>query len=137
MWRFTYDKKIFVRVIELAQSESAKERSDAAYALTEIRVLDLDGSRDAFLRLANDASKDVRWRVAFGLKEQLDRADVKPVIAALLQDKVPSVRYMTIVAVGPEKHVKELEQLTQCCDRQVAEWATAKLKQILENKNKP
>ena len=140
MWRFTYDKRIFDRVIELAHSESAEERSAAAYALTEIRVLDLDGSRDAFLRLANDASKDVRWRVAFGLKEQLDRADVKPVIAALLQDKVPSVRYMTIVAVGPEKHVKELkelEQLTQCCDRQVAERATAKLKQILENKNKP
>src|SRR6266699_1444114 len=96
IWRFTYDKRIFDRVIELAQSGSAKERSDAAYALTEIRVLDLDDSRRAFLRLATDPSKDVRWRGAFGLKEQLERADVQHVIAALLQDKVPSVRYMTI-----------------------------------------
>jgi len=137
MWRFTYDKKIFDQVIELAKSESAKERSDAAYALTEIRVLDQDDSRRAFLRMATDPSSDVRWRVAFGLKEQLERADVQHVIAALLEDKVPSVRYMTILAVGPEKHVKELERLTQCGDRQVAEWASAKLKQILENKNKP
>jgi len=137
MWRFTYDKKIFDQVIELAKSESAKERSDAAYALTGIRVLDLDDSRRAFLRMATDPSSDVRWRVAFGLKEQLERADVQQVIAALLEDKVPSVRYMTILAVGPEKHVKELEQLTECGDLQVAEWATAKLKQILENKNKP
>ena len=137
MWRFTYDKKIFDQVIELAKSESAKERSDAAYALTEIRVLDQDDSRRAFLRMATDPSSDVRWRVAFGLKEQLERADVQQVTAALLEDKVPSVRYMTILAVGPEKHVKELERLTQCGDRQVAEWASAKLKQILENKNKP
>ncbi len=137
MWRFTYDKKIFDRVIELAQSGSAKERSDAAYALTEIRVLDPDDSRGAFLRLATDPSKDVRWRVAFGLKDQLERADVQHVIASLLEDKVPSVRYMTILAVGPEKHVKELEQLAQCGDRQVAEWATAKLTQIMEGKNKP
>jgi HEAT repeat protein len=137
MWRFTYDKRIFDRVIELAQSESTNERSDAAYALTEIRVLDLDDSRRAFLRMATDPSSDVRWRVAFGLKEQLERADVQRVIAALLEDKVPSVRYMTILAVGPEKHVKELEQLTQCGDRQVAEWATAKLTQIMEGKNKP
>jgi len=137
MWRFTYDKKIFDRVIELAQSESAKERSAAAYALTEIRVLDLDDSRRAFLRMATDPSSDVRWRVAFGLKEQLERADVQHVIAALLEDKVPSVRYMTILAVGPEKHVKELEQLTQCGDQQVAEWASAKLTQIMEGKHKP
>jgi len=53
------------------------------------------------------------------LKDQLERADVQRVIAALLEDKVPSVRYMTILAVASEKHVKELEQLTQCGDRQV------------------
>src|SRR5436309_2962850 len=71
MWRFTYDKKIFDQVIELAKSESAKERSDAAYALTEIRVLDQDDSRRAFRRMATDPSSHVRWRVVFGLKEQL------------------------------------------------------------------
>jgi HEAT repeat protein len=137
MWRFTYDKMIFDRVIELTQSRSAEERSAAAHALTEIRLLDLEDSRRAFLRMATDSSGDVRSRVASGLKEQFDRADVKPVIVALLQDKVPVVRYMTILTVGPEQHVKELEQLTQCDDRQVAEWATGKLKQISENKSKP
>ena len=64
------------------RNESADERSSAAYALMDIRHLDLDRSREAFLRLAKDTSADVRWRVGAGLCEQLDRADVERIIGS-------------------------------------------------------
>jgi hypothetical protein len=130
MWQFTFDATVLDRVVESTRSQSAEERFDAAYALTDIRRLDLDRSREAFLRLAKDTSSDVRWRVGFGLSDQLDREDVKPVIAALLQDDDPGVRYMTVLAVGAEKHIKELQELAQCPNKQVANWAVEKLKQL-------
>ena len=68
--------------------------------------------------------------MGFGLSDQLDRDDVKPVIAALLQGEAPAVRYMTILAAGAEKHAKELQELVQCPDRQIAGWATEKLQQL-------
>jgi HEAT repeat protein len=133
MWRFTFDETLLDLVLESTRSPSAQERSDAAYALTDIRQLDLDRSREAFLRLATDTSADVRWRVGFGLSEQLDREDVQAVIAALLRDDDPGVRYMTILAVGPEKHVQELQELARCANRQIAGWAAEKLDQLAQS----
>jgi HEAT repeat protein len=130
MWQVTFDTVVLDRVVELTRSHSLQERADAAYALTDIRRLDLDRSREAFLRLAKDTSSDVRWRVGFGLSDQLDREDVKPVIAALLEDDAPDVRYMTIVAVGAEKHIKELQELARCSNKQIANWAAERLKHL-------
>jgi hypothetical protein len=130
MWQFNFDEAVLDRVLESTRSPSAQERSDAAYALIDIRHLDLDRSREAFLLLAQDTSSDVRWRVAFGLSDQFEREDVKAVIPALLEDEVPVVRYMTILAVGVEKHITELQGLARCPDRQIAGWASEKLKQL-------
>ncbi len=130
VWQFNFDEAVLDRVLESTRSPSAQERSAATYALTETRRLDLDRSREAFIRLAKDTSSDVRWRVGFGLSDQFDREDVKSVIAALLQDEVPVVRYMTVLAVGAEKHITELQELARCPDRQIAGWATEKLKQL-------
>ena len=130
MWQFRFDSQIFDRVVQLTHTKSAAERGDAAFALTDIRKRNLDGSRKAFLALVGDTSSDVRWRLASGLVDQLDRADVKPAIDKLLKDPVPLVRYMTICAVGAEKHRPELQQLTMCDDKQVAADAMGKLKQL-------
>ena len=130
IWRFTFDAGVFDRVVKLTRSRSAEVRSAAACALTEIRRLDLDRSREAFLRLAKDTSSEVRWRVGFGLADELDREDVRPVISALLQDDNPGVRYMTISAVRVEKHFKELQQMAQSPNKQIANWAVETLKQL-------
>jgi len=53
--------------------------------------------------LAIYREEDVRCRIAWGLTDQLEREDVQAVIADLLKDPSPLVRYMTILAVGPEK----------------------------------
>lgn len=71
--------------------------------------------------------------VGFGLSEQLDREDVQAVIAALLRDDDPGVRYMTILAVGPDKHVQELQELARCANRQIAGWAAEKLDQLAQS----
>jgi HEAT repeat protein len=96
----------------------------------DMRQLDLDRSREVFLHLATDPDEDVRWRVAGGLVGQFEREDVKSVIATLLNDKSLSVRYMTILAVGPEKFVKELQELAHGPDPRIADWATQKIEQI-------
>ncbi len=132
MWRIDFDRSIFDATIELTSSESAKERAAAAYALTEIRKLDMNRSREAFLQMAEDDSEDVRWRIAYGLTDQLEREDVQAVIADLVEDPSPLVRYMTILAVGPEKHLKELKELAQGSDPKVSAWASEKLKQLSE-----
>jgi HEAT repeats len=130
MWQIDFDRSIFDATAELTSSESAKERAAAAYALTEIRKLDIRRSRESFLQMAEDDSEDVRWRIAWGLTDQLEREDVKTVIADLLKDPSPLVRYMTILAVGPEKHLKELKALAQGTDPKVSAWASEKLKQL-------
>jgi hypothetical protein len=135
MWQFSYDQRVLEVVLWLTTSSSPEERSAATYALIDIRHLDLDRSREAFLRLAKDPSSDVRWRVASGLVEQLQREDVEPVIETLLEDDVPVVRYMTILAIGPENHTEELQALAQCQDRQVAGWAAEKLEQLRQNQD--
>ena len=130
MLRFAFGMDVFNRVIIATRAKSTQERYAAAYALTDIRRLDPDRSREAFLRLADDPSEGVRWQAAFGLADQYDREDVKRAIAKLVNDPSPVVRFMTIIAVNPRKFVPQLQELTDCRDAQVAEWATDKLKQI-------
>ena len=60
MWQFRFDSQIFDRVVQLTHTKSAAERGDAAFALTDIRKRNLDGSRKAFLALVGDTSSDVR-----------------------------------------------------------------------------
>src|SRR5262249_5280925 len=89
MWQIDFDKAIFDATVELTNSESAKERAAAAYALTDIRKLDMRRSRESFLQMAEDDSEDVRYRIAWGLTDQLEREDVHAVIADLLKDPSP------------------------------------------------
>ncbi len=130
MWQISFDVGTFNRVIELTHSKSTRERSTAVYALEDIRQLDMDRSREAFIRLARDPSPEVRWRVAWGLKDQMDRHAVKPVIARLLNDPSPVVQYMTICAVGPTKHLRELKRLAHCPDRRIADMAANRLRHL-------
>ena len=132
MLQIDFDRSIFDATVELTTSESAKERAAAEYALTEICKLDMRRSRESFLQMAEDESEDVRWRIAWGLKDQFEREDVQAVIAELLKDPSPLVRYMTILAVGPEKYLKELKALAKGTDPKVSAWASEKLKQLSE-----
>jgi len=135
--QFPFGRDVFDHVICATRSKSAKERAAAAYALKDIRRLDPDTSREAFLRIANDPDEDVRWRVVAGLNGQFEREDVKRAIASLLKDKSPAVRYNIIVGVGPEKFVPQLQELSRGPDPRVAEWAAEKLKQIGSDKKTP
>lgn len=132
MWQIDFDRSIFDATVELTTSDSAKERAAAAYALTEIRKLDMRRSRESFLQMAEDDSEDVRWRIAWGLTDQLGREEVQAVIADLLKDPSPLVRYMTILAMGPEKYLEELKALAKGTDPKVSKWASEKLKQLSE-----
>ena len=134
MLQFAFGMDVFDRVIACTQAKTAKERAAAAYALTDIRQLDANRSREAFLNLANDPDEDVRWRVAWGLDNQLDREDVKRAVAVLLKDKSSGVRLETILAVGPQKFIPELEALSKGSDLRVAEEATEKLNQLAKEK---
>ena len=134
MWQFAFGIDVFDRVIASTQAKSAKERAAAAYALTDIRQLDADRSRETFLHLVNDPDEDVRWRVAGGLAGQYEREDVRQAIAVLLKDKSPGVRFMTILAVGPQKFIPELEELSKGSDPLIAGLATQKLNQLADDK---
>jgi HEAT repeat protein len=135
VWQFRCDNQVYDRVVELTQSKSATERGAAVYALVDIRKRNLDRSREVMLRLLDDPSSDVRWRLAFGLIDQVDPPDVHAAIDKLLKDPVPLVRYMTIIAVGSEKHRTELQQLTTCDDKEVAADAAGMLRQIDDVRN--
>jgi hypothetical protein len=134
MLQFPFGMDVFDRVIASIKAKSAKERSAAAYALTDIRQLNPDRSREAFLGLVNDPDADVRWRVAGGLVGQYERQDVKRAMAVLLKDRSPVVRYMTILALGPQNFVSELKRLSKGSDPQIANWAAEKLTQLSSNK---
>jgi HEAT repeat protein len=136
MLQFQFGMDVFDRVIVSTRAKSAKERAAAADALTDIRQLDVDRSREAFLRLVNDPDKDVRWRVAWGLNNQLERKDVQQAIEALLKDPSAEVRYMTILASSPQKYIPELEALAKCSDPWVTNAAAEKLIQLANEKTK-
>lgn len=130
-----FDMEIYERTLELTYARSDEERSAATYALVDTRHLEPERSREAFLRLSKDISESVRWRVGFGLAKQFEQEDVKPVITALLSDPSSLVRLMTISAGGPKKFVKELIQLTQDPDPEIAKSAAGFLKRIEQDKN--
>lgn len=130
MWQIPFGAEVFDQVIVSTQAKSAKERAAAAYALTDIRQIDKDRSREAFLHLVNDVDQDVRWRIAWGLSDQLGREDVKRVIAVLLKDRSLSVRYETILAGGAQRFIPELEELSKGPDPRVAQSAAQKLNQL-------
>ncbi len=134
MLQFTFGTNAFDAALASTRAKSVRERAAAAEALTELRQLDPIRSREAFLHMTNDPDENVRWHVAWGLSNQLDREDVKGAIAILLQDKSPTVRYMTILAAGPQKYVPELKELAKEPDSWAARSARDKLKQLAENK---
>jgi HEAT repeat protein len=136
MWQMPFGTEVFDRLIVSTRAKSAKERAAAAYALTDIRQIDKDRSREAFLHLVTDADQDVRWRIAWGLSDQLGREDVKRAIAVLLKDKSLNVRYETILAAGAQRFIPELKELSKGPDPRVAQSATEKLSQLAaDNKN--
>jgi hypothetical protein len=134
MWQIDFDVAIFDKTLEKTFVESERERASAVNGLTGIRNLDLTRSREAFIRLAKDESDDVRSRIAWGFRDQLQHEDVKPVIANLLKDSSPIVQYMTILVVGPENFLNELKMLARSSDPRVSEWASAKLEQLSKRK---
>jgi hypothetical protein len=134
MLRFSFGMDVYDRVIASTRARSAKERAAAASALTDIRQLDADRSREAFLLLANDPDAAVRQQVARGLAGQFEREDVKRAIAVLLKDKSPGVKFMTILAFGPQKCVPELEELSKGSDPLIADLAAQKLNQLANDK---
>jgi hypothetical protein len=132
MLRIPFGRDVFDKVVQATRAQSAKERFEAVFALDCIRHLDPDLSRQALIRLVNDPDAEVRWRLGFCLADQYDRSDVKLAIAALVKDKSPLVRFETIVAIGAEKFLPQLQELARGPDAQVAESASEKLKQIAE-----
>jgi hypothetical protein len=128
MYKVPFGRDVFDKVLEATRSRSAKERFLAVFALCELRHIDPEASRKAFLRLVNDPAEDVRWRLGFGLVDQQGREDVKQAIAKLVNDQSPLVRYMTILAAGPKKYIPQMQELTQSTNTQIAKWATDEIK---------
>lgn len=130
MWQVDFDRKAFNRVMELSRSPSQAERADAVYALAAMKRIDPAALRARMAELVTDSSADVRWRVPDVLHDQLDRDDVRALFDRLLHDPAPLVRYFTILTLGPEKHVPELEAIAADHDKQAAEFAAEKLTEI-------
>lgn len=132
MLKINFGRDVLDKVIRATRSPSAKERFEAVFALDCIRHLDPDLSRQALLRLVNDPDEDVRWRLGFCLADQYDRPDVKQAIAALVKDKSPLVRFETILAIGDEKFLPELQELARGADTQIAKSASEQLNLVAE-----
>ncbi|MBC8874173.1 MAG: HEAT repeat domain-containing protein [Planctomycetes bacterium] len=136
MWQFNFSGQVLARVLELSRSPSAVERGSAVSALTELRKQYhlrkqySDAIRNRMFKLADDPSADVRWRVPLALRDEIERPDVHAVLADLLQDESPLVRYFAILAMGPNKHMDELRELASNADKKVAEYATGQLKNL-------
>jgi HEAT repeat protein len=137
MYHIPFGMDVFDRVIASAKAQSAGERFAAVFALVEVRNLDPDRARETFLNLVNDPDDDVRWRIAYGLADQLEREDVQKAIATLLQDKSPLVRYFTILVAGAAKHIPELEALSKGPNAEVADWAAQQLTQLAHPQGSP
>jgi len=81
--------------------------------------------------LADDPSSSVRKVVPLGVRDDdLERPEVQVVLARLLKDESPLVRYRAIVKLGPEKHTDELRELASGSDQYVAELAKRRLRQL-------
>lgn len=136
MWKITFNSQVFTRTMKLSYSDSAKERSAAVAALAALRKHDPQAIRERMIELADDTSSDVRWRIPRMLSHHKDRADVRKVLSKLLKDKSALVRFFTILELGPEEHIAELEAIAGEPDSKVAKWAKSKLKQIANKKRK-
>ena len=115
----------------MTRSRSLPERADAANALIVVRLLNYDRSRPDFVRLSNDKSAKIRETVPWGLQEQLDRRDVKPVIAALLKDPAPEVHSSVIYMLGKEKRYSQLQTIVDGSDKEAARQAAQLLDWLL------
>lgn len=130
MWQFSFGRQVLAETLRLSRSSSAKERGSAAYALNDLRQRYPDAVRKRMLELVEDPSADVRWRIPSALRDQIERPEVQAAMDRLLSDASPLVQYFTILALGPEKHVEQLRRLASGSDKQAAEFATGKLKQL-------
>ncbi len=130
MWQITFTEKVVRRVFELSRSRSIKERANAVYALADLRSYDPKAIRERMIELVKDESEDVRWRIPGALANQLDRADVQAALAQLMRDKSATVRYFTILELGPEKHLTELRALASGPDKKIAQWAAERILQL-------
>jgi len=82
--------------------------------------------------MVNDPSEDVRWRIPGVLRDQQDHPEAQRLLRLLLADSSAMVQYFTIIELGPERHVQQLEKIAKGRDRKAAEFAARKLKQLLE-----
>jgi hypothetical protein len=127
MWQINFSSQVFQRVMELSRSEIGEERASAVSALGELRNQDPVARRKRLVEMVSDESEDVRWRIPLALADQLEHEDVGAAMERLLRDKSAVVRYFTILELGAEHHVRELEELANGTDRKIAEWATKTL----------
>jgi len=101
-----------------------------------IRGIDPVRSHAAIVELARDPSGLVRRWIAFGLTDAPESPEILAIVSALLADPVPEVRYMTTIALGPEKFVKTLQQLTTCDDPKTAKNAASTLKGLAQRESR-
>ena len=134
MWQIRFDDKVFQRVLELSRSKNISDRNIAVCALADFRSREPEAVRKRMIELATDESENVRWQIPGTLIDQMDREDVRTAMAQLLRDKAPIVRYFTIAALGPDKYMKELEELASGSDKQIAQWAAERLQGLKSKK---
>lgn len=132
MWQFPFGQAAFDRVVELTRSPLESERTAATFALQELYHVAPETARTTLLGLAGDPTEGVRWQVARGLAVEVDRADVRVALVRLLDDPAVSVRFQTILALGPEKHVERLREISRGGDPKYAERAAALLKRLTQ-----
>ena len=131
-----FDARVLDAILPLTRSESEKERAEATYAVAMIRSIDPVRSHAAIVELARDPSGLVRRWIAFGLTDAPGSPETLAIVSALLADPVPQVRYMTTIALGPEKFVKTLQQLTTCDDPETAKNAASTLKGLAQRESR-
>lgn len=130
MWQFPFGQAAFDRVVELTRSPLESERTAATFALQELYQLDSETARVTLLGLAGDPSGAVRQQVARGLAVEAGRAEVRAALVRLLDDPAVGVRFQAIRALGPEKHVEQLREISRGGDPRYADWAVALLKRL-------
>jgi len=132
MWQFPFGQAAFDQVVELTLSPLGSERTAATLALQELYQLYPETARTTLLGLAGDPSEGVRQHVARGLAVEADRADVRAALVRLLDDPAVGVRFQAIRALGPEKHVEQLREITRSGDARYEDWAALLLKRLAQ-----
>jgi hypothetical protein len=132
MWRMTFSKKVFEKVMELSRAENEEERASAVYALAELRNVDPDAVRKRMFEIAEDKHEveGVRWQIAFVLRDQVDRPDVRALMVKLLHDPSAQVRDMSLLPLDPGTFRKEFERIAADDDARRAPFARRKLREL-------